>query len=92
MARCLARDPRVLVLCEPTAGVDVGTRQAIYEFIAERARAGLSLLVSSSDTGDLLAICTRVLVMCNGRIVRELVGSDITEQTLLNAMEETEQI
>jgi ribose transport system ATP-binding protein len=91
MARCLARDPRVLVLCEPTAGVDVGTRQAIYEFIAERARAGLSLLVSSSDTGDLLAICTRVLVMCNGRVVRELAGAEITEQALLHAMEETEQ-
>jgi ABC-type sugar transport system ATPase subunit len=92
MARCLARDPRVMVLCEPTAGVDVGTRQAIYEFIADRARAGLSLVVSSSDTGDLLAICTRVLVMCNGRVVHELVGQEITEQTLLNAMEETEQI
>jgi ribose transport system ATP-binding protein len=92
MARCLARDPRVLVLCEPTAGVDVGTRQAIYEFIAERARAGLSLVVSSSDTGDLLAICTRVLVMCNGRVTRELAGDEITEQTLLNAMEETEQV
>jgi ribose transport system ATP-binding protein len=92
MARCLARDPSVLVLCEPTAGVDVGTRQAIYEFIADRARAGLSLIVSSSDTGDLLAICTRVLVMCNGRVVRELVGDEITEQALLQAMEETEQI
>src|SRR5882757_101056 len=92
MARCLARDPRVLVLCEPTAGVDVGTRQAIYEFIASRARAGLSLVVSSSDTGDLLAICTRVLVMCNGRVVRELAGDEITEQALLQAMEETEQV
>jgi ribose transport system ATP-binding protein len=92
MARCLARDPSVLLLCEPTAGVDVGTRQAIYEFIAERAEAGLSLLVSSSDTGDLLAICTRVLVMCNGRVVRELAGTEITEQALLQAMEETEQV
>jgi ABC-type sugar transport system ATPase subunit len=91
MARCLARDPSVLVLCEPTAGVDVGTRQAIYEFIATRARAGLSLVVSSSDTGDLLALCTRVLVMCNGKVVRELAGDDITEQTLVHAMEETEQ-
>jgi ribose transport system ATP-binding protein len=90
MARCLARDPRVIMLCEPTAGVDVGTRQAIYEFIAERARSGLSVVVSSSDTGDLLAICTRVLVMCNGRAVRELSGDEISEQTLLQAMEETE--
>jgi ribose transport system ATP-binding protein len=91
MARCLARDPRVLVLCEPTAGVDVGTRQAIYEFIATRARAGLSLVVSSSDTGDLLALCTRVLVMCNGKVVREIARDEITEQALVHAMEETEQ-
>jgi ribose transport system ATP-binding protein len=90
IARCLARDPRVIMLCEPTAGVDVGTRQAIYEFIADRARAGLSVVVSSSDTGDLLAICTRVLVMCNGKAVRELSGDEISEQTLLRAMEETE--
>jgi ABC-type sugar transport system ATPase subunit len=91
MARCLARDPRVLVLCEPTAGVDVGTRHAIYEFIASRARAGLSLVVSSSDTGDLLALCTRVLVMCNGKVAREIAGDEITEQALVHAMEETEQ-
>jgi ribose transport system ATP-binding protein len=91
MARCLARDPRVLVLCEPTAGVDVGTRQAIYEFIAARAREGLAVVVSSTDTGDLLALCTRVLVMSNGRVVREIQSSDITEETLLHAMEETDQ-
>jgi ABC-type sugar transport system ATPase subunit len=92
MARCLARDPRVLMLCEPTAGVDVGTRQAIYEFIASRAEAGLALVVSSSDTGDLLAICTRVLVMTNGTVVRELAGDEIDEQALIHAMEEREQV
>jgi ABC-type sugar transport system ATPase subunit len=92
MARCLARDPRVLVLCEPTAGVDIGTRQAIYEFLADRARQGLSVVISSSDTGDLLALCTRVVVMANGRIVRELRGADITENALVRAMEETEQL
>jgi len=80
------------VLCEPTAGVDVGTRQAIYEFIASRARADLAVVISSSDTGDLLALCTRVLVMANGRVVRELNGADITDNALLHAMEETEQV
>lgn len=88
MARCLAAEPRVLVLCEPTAGVDVGSRQAIYELIAERARAGLAMVVSSSDVGDLLAVCTRVVVMCNGRIVRELAGDDMTDRELVHAMEE----
>ncbi len=88
MARCLAADPRVLVLCEPTAGDDDGSRQAIYELIAERARAGLALVVSSSDVGDLLAVCTRVVVMCNGRIVRELAGESMTDHALVQAMEE----
>lgn len=88
MARCLAAEPRVLLLCEPTAGVDVGSRQAIYELVAERARAGLAMVVSSSDVGDLLAVCTRVVVMCNGRIVRELVGESMTDRELVHAMEE----
>jgi ribose transport system ATP-binding protein len=92
LARCLARDPRVLVLCEPTAGVDVGTRQAIYEFIASQAEAGLAVVISSSDTGDLLALCTRVLVMANGRVVRQLEGDEINDNTLIQAMEETEQV
>jgi ribose transport system ATP-binding protein len=91
IARCLARDPEVLILCEPTAGVDVGARQGIYALLAERADQGLSLIVSSSDTGDLLALCTRVLVMCNGRVVRELHGDDVTEASLIKAMEEVEQ-
>ena len=91
IARCLARDPSVLILCDPTAGVDPAARQAIYEQLAERTRSGLALLVTSADLGDLLALCTRVLVLGNGRIVGELSGAEITEQRLIRAMEETEQ-
>jgi ABC-type sugar transport system ATPase subunit len=87
IARCLARDPRILILCEPTAGVDVGTRQAIYEFVASRARAGLAVVVTSTDLGDLLAICTRVLVLVDGEISQELTGEHISERALLHAME-----
>ena len=61
--RTLAREPKVLVLCEPTAGVDIGARHAIYDFVAEQVRLGLSVIVASSDVGDLLALCTRVLVL-----------------------------
>ena len=52
--RTLARDPKVLVLCEPTAGVDIGARHAIYDLVAEQVRQGLSVIVASSDVGDLL--------------------------------------
>jgi ABC-type sugar transport system ATPase subunit len=92
MARCLAREPSVLLLCDPTAGVDPAARQAIYEMLADRARAGLALILTSADVGDLLALCTRVLVLGNGRVVRELSGPDITEHGLIRAMEETGQI
>lgn len=88
--RVLAVHPRVIVMCEPTAGVDIGARQAIYELIAEQVREGLSAVVISSDVGDLEALCTRVLVLHNGQIVRELVGDEISERQLLSAMEGSE--
>ncbi|NGO15362.1 sugar ABC transporter ATP-binding protein [Streptomyces sp. HC44] len=90
MARCLAQRPPVLVLCEPTAGVDVATRRQLYELIERQADDGMGVIVSSSDTEDLLALCTRVLVVRDGRIVREISGRDITEPALVHAMEGTE--
>ena len=85
--RCSAREPRVLVLCEPTAGVDIGARHAIYELVAEQVRRGLSVLVASSDVGDLLALCTRVLVLQHGVVASELQGAGLTEHRLVQAME-----
>ena len=79
VARCLVRDPALLVLCEPTAGVDVGTRVAIYDLIAELSRNGLTVVLSSSDAGDVLAMCTRVVVLKEGRIAAELGGEGLTE-------------
>lgn len=87
LGRCLASDPEVVILAEPTAGVDVGTRQAIYELVGELANRGLAVIVTSTDTTDLLALCSRVVVLSAGRVCSELVGGDITEQNLLAAME-----
>ncbi|HLJ03107.1 MAG TPA: sugar ABC transporter ATP-binding protein [Solirubrobacteraceae bacterium] len=87
LARCLARDPELLVLAEPTAGVDVGTRVAIYELIAGLARDGLTVIVSSSDLGDLLAMCTRIVVLRDGRVGAELGAEGLTEHELVNAIE-----
>lgn len=90
MARCLAQRPPVLALCEPTAGVDIATRLQLYDLIERQAGEGMGVIVASSDTQDLLALCTRVLVVRDGRITRELVGRDITEPALVHAMEGTE--
>jgi ribose transport system ATP-binding protein len=88
--RVLAVEPRVLVMCEPTAGVDIGARQAIYELVAEQVRNGLSVVITSSDVGDLEALCTRVIVLRDGVVTAELEGDRLTEYELLHAMEGAE--
>jgi ribose transport system ATP-binding protein len=87
VARCLVREPALLVLCEPTAGVDIGTRVAIYDLIAELSRNGLTVVLSSSDAGDVLAMCTRVVVLRGGQVAAELGGDGLTEHALVSAME-----
>ncbi len=92
LGRCLARDPELLVLSEPTAGVDIGTRVAIYDLIAGLARDGLTVVVSSSDVGDLLAMCTRIVVLRNGHVAAELGAEGLTEHALVRAMEGEERV
>ena len=88
VARCLASDPKILVLCEPTAGVDIGTRVAIYDLVARLAREGLTVIVSSSDEGDLLAMCTRDRGACaTDTVAGEMSGDGLTQQALVSAIE-----
>jgi ABC-type sugar transport system ATPase subunit len=87
VGRCLSVESPVIVLSEPTAGVDIGSRVALYEFLAAEARQGLSVIVASSDIGDLLAMCSRVITLKEGRCVAEIDRRDLTESTLLQAME-----
>ena len=91
MARCLALEPSVLLLCEPTAGVDIATRIALYELIAQQAERGLGVIVSSTDIGDLLAMCTRILVLRDGVVARELDGNQVTQAILHHAIEGTDE-
>ncbi|MFL6155910.1 MAG: ABC transporter permease subunit, partial [Marmoricola sp.] len=67
----------------PTAGVDIGTRVAIYDLIAGLARDGLTVVVSSSDMGDLLAMCTRIVVLRDGHVAAELAAEGLTEHALV---------
>jgi simple sugar transport system ATP-binding protein/ribose transport system ATP-binding protein len=90
-ARGLLRTPRLLIADEPTRGVDVGSRRAIYDLIADQARAGLGVLVISSDFEELVGLAHRVLVMRGGRIVAELTGSRMTEHDILAAAFSEEQ-
>ena len=83
LARWLLRECKVLLLDEPTRGVDVPTKAEIYRLITDLAKSGLGVLVVSSELEELVGICTRILVMRNGEIVAEVDGSTATETELL---------
>jgi ABC-type sugar transport system ATPase subunit len=83
LAKWLRNKPRVLLLDEPTQGVDVGAKDAIYELIIEAARGGAGVLVSSSETKELVTLCDRVLVLRDGVCVAELDRSAISEARII---------
>lgn len=85
MGRWLLRGPKVLMLDEPTRGVDVGARGEIHRLIRELAAKGMAVLVVSSEPDELPDLCDRVLVMAEGRIVRELDGAAATRSAIVEA-------
>lgn len=82
LAKWLAAAPKVLMLDQPTAGIDVGTKEEIYGFLHELAAAGSALIVVSDDPGELARVCDRILVMHRGRIVKELAGPTTSREVL----------
>lgn len=79
LARWLRTRPSVLLLSEPTQGVDVGAKSVIYELIDRAAADKVAVLVASSDAGELVRLCDRVLVMRGGQVVSELSAGQLTE-------------
>ena len=84
-ARSLLRDPLVLIADEPTRGVDVGAKRAIYELLASLTGRGLGVLLISSDVEEILGLAHRVLVMRAGQIAAEFTGEAATEAAILGA-------
>lgn len=82
-ARELSRDPHVLVLDEPTRGVDIAARMDIYELIRSRVRRGAGVLIASSDMQELVTLCDRVVVLFEGVVAGELEGDDIDEEAII---------
>lgn len=83
LAKIMEADPRIVVIDEPTRGIDVGTKQQIYHFIAALAAEGISVVVISSEMPEIIGICHRVLVMRSGRIAGELTGDAINENEIV---------
>lgn len=83
LARWLATNPRVLILDEPTKGIDVGAKSEIYKMICKLAKEGLGVIVISSELPEIIGLCDRVIVMCEGRITGELMRQEAEEEKLL---------
>jgi len=83
VGKWLALDPGVLLLNDPTKGVDVGTRQNLYAIVSRLAENGTSVILYASDNEELIANCDRVLIVFEGRICKELDASELSEETLV---------
>jgi len=85
IGKWLMMAPRILLLNDPTRGIDVGTKQEMYQLLRQLADAGAAILFYSTDYDELVGCCDRVLVMYDGAIRRELIGAEITERALVSS-------
>ena len=83
LGRCLAVDPEIFILMEPTQGIDIGIKFEIYQFIAQQAAQGKAILLISSELTEILGLAHRVLVMHDGRIVAELDSAQTNQTEIL---------
>jgi ribose transport system ATP-binding protein len=90
-AKWLLANPRLLVLDDPTSGVDIGARHAIYEIVRGRAAEGMATVVCSSDLEDLVELCDRVITLVGGQITAELSRERVSEGSLLTGISEKSQ-
>ena len=83
IAKWLATKPRVIILDEPTKGIDIGSKAAVHAFMAELAADGLAVIMVSSEIPEILGMSDRVIVMREGLIAAELDGDALTPETLV---------
>jgi ribose transport system ATP-binding protein len=84
-AKWLRTEPFVFLLDEPTQGVDIGAKARLHHELVETAAAGAAVVISSSDVDELAAICTRVVIMRAGRVVRQLTKAELTVPNISRA-------
>ena len=84
IARWLANNPDVLIMDEPTRGIDVGAKYEIYQIMIELTRQGKSIIMISSEMPELIGMSNRIIVMCNGHITGEVEGEDATQEKIMS--------
>jgi ABC-type sugar transport system ATPase subunit len=91
VGRWLLTCPKVLLLDDPTRGVDVGAKAELYRLIDQLCQEGIGVIVTSSELPELLTLCDRILVLCEGRLTGTFDRSDMTEQRIMEAATQTGQ-
>lgn len=89
LAKWLAVSPDILIVDEPTAGIDVGAKSEVYQILNQLTAAGTSVIMISSDLRELLGICDRILVFCQGRITAELSRNQFSEEEIMHYLSGT---
>ncbi|MDR0719001.1 MAG: sugar ABC transporter ATP-binding protein [Treponema sp.] len=82
-ARWIAANPKLLILDEPTKGIDVGSKSEIYQIICDLAKQGIGIIFISSELPEILGLCDRIVVMCQGRITGELMREEASDHKVL---------
>ena len=85
IARWLRTQPKVLLLDDPTRGIDVGAKAEIYKVVDQLCRDGMGIIVTSSELPELMTLCDRILVLCEGRQTGEFSREDFSEQSIMEA-------
>ena len=83
LAKWLSSNPKILIMDNPTQGVDVGAKEEIYDIILELAKQGVGIIVLSSEAQEIIRVCDRSLIMYHGSIVGEVTGEDMNEQNIM---------
>lgn len=84
IAKWMMKEPKVMIMDEPTKGVDVGAKAEIQRIIFEKARSGMSFIVVSSELDEIMSLCDRIIVLRNGQISSELMRSDFSKDRLMS--------
>jgi ribose transport system ATP-binding protein len=83
LAKWLTRNCDILIFDEPTRGIDVGAKNEIYRLLRDLAAAGKAIILISSELPEIIRMCDRVIVMCEGRVTGEVTGDEINQQRIM---------
>ncbi|MEX1056823.1 MAG: ATP-binding cassette domain-containing protein, partial [Natronospirillum sp.] len=85
IAKWLATQPKVIILDEPTKGIDIGSKSAVHEFMSELVQQGLAVIMVSSELPEVMGMADRIIVMNEGLIVREFTRAEATAEAVVSA-------